>query len=320
MQDQCRDASAPFSAGHGFPETRIPADGCDCHVHVYDHRFPSAPEARLHPPDAGVEEYKALQRRIGTRRVVLVTPSTYGTDNRCMTEGLRRLGSDVARGVAVIDGSESDAELQHLNDLGVRGVRFNLSLGVVGSTETLLPVAERIAELGWHMQILMAADALVEMESVLRRLPVPMVFDHFGRISPAMRGRHPAHRLILDLLDSGAAWIKLSGGYIVSEQRSVEDPALDALATDYLRTAPERVIWGSDWPHATASAGLQPMPDDARQIDRLAHWAGQSARTAALEQVLVHNPAVLYGFDVPTAASATSTTMPTAVATDFFIS
>jgi predicted TIM-barrel fold metal-dependent hydrolase len=289
-----------FSAGTAAPSTPLPAGACDCHIHVYDSRFPSAAGARLLPPDASAQDYRALQQRIGTTRAVLVTPSTYGTDNRCMLEGLAALGAQ-ARGVAVIDGTESDAELQRLHSLGVRGVRLNLSLGVSGTVAALLPLAQRIAPLGWHLQLLMAPDLLQSQAALLRRLPVPLVFDHFGRIAPAMAGS-AAHQLLLDLLQRGQAWIKLSGGYIVSDQHSVEDPALDALAASYLRAAPQRVLWGSDWPHATASAGVQPMPDDARQIDRLADWAQHSGDRSALQRVLVDNPAALYGFG-PLAAS-----------------
>lgn len=290
-----------FSAGSTMPHTSLPAGACDCHMHVYDSRFPVAPGAKLLPPDASVQDYRALQQRIGTMRTVLVTPSTYGTDNRCMLEGLAALGAD-ACGVAVIDGTESDVELQRLHAAGVRGVRLNLSLGVSGSVELLLPLAQRIAELGWHLQLLMAPDVLAAQGEVLRRLPVPVVFDHFGRIAPAMVGRHPAHALLLELLQGGQAWIKLSGGYIVSEHHTVEDLALDVLAASYLCAAPQRVLWGSDWPHATASAGAQPMPDDARQIDRLADWAHQSGDAATLQRVLVDNPAALYGF-LPLASS-----------------
>lgn len=287
-----------FSAGSAAPRTVLPKDACDCHVHVYDGRFPAAPGARLLPPDASAQDYRALQQRIGTARTVLVTPSTYGTDNRCMLEGLAALGPQ-ARGVAVIDGGESDAQLQHLHAAGVRGVRLNLSLGVSGTVQSLMPLACRIAPLGWHLQLLMAPDLLATQGEVLRRLPVSLVFDHFGRISPAQAGQHPAHALLQDLLQRGQAWIKLSGGYIVSEHHSTEDPALDALAASYLRCAPERVVWGSDWPHATASSGAHPMPDDARQVDRLVDWAGQTGDAAILHRVLVDNPAALYGFTPP---------------------
>jgi predicted TIM-barrel fold metal-dependent hydrolase len=296
--------AVPFTAGAASPRAAVPPGACDCHIHVYDGRHPAAPGARLLPPDASADDYRRLRRRIGTRRAVLVTPSTYGADNRCMLDGLRALGGD-ARGVAVIDGNESDAELRRLGGLGVRGVRLNLSLGVTGGAERLEPLARRIADHGWHLQLLMAPELLAGLEDVLRRLPVPLVFDHFGRIAPGDAGRHPAHALLLRLLGEGRAWVKLSGGYIVSPRHSTDDPALDGLARGYLAAAPDRVVWGSDWPHATASAGVQPMPDDARQIDRLAEWTGDAA---TLRRVLVDNPRALYGFPARTPPSEPTTT------------
>lgn len=282
----------PFSAGSLPPSLPVPPGACDCHIHVYDRRFPKAPGARLDPPDASGADYRLLQRRLGTARAVLVTPSTYGTDNRCMLVALSQLGDD-ARGVAVIDGSEPDAELERLHAQGVRGVRLNLSLGVSGSVDSILPIARRIAGLGWHLQLLMAPERLVTLGDVLRKVPVPLVFDHFGRIQPGRAADESALALLLELLAEGRAWVKLSGGYIVSAMRSSDDPALAPLAAQLLATAPDRVVWGSDWPHATASAGTQPMPDDARQLDRLAEWTGSAE---LLQRVLVRNPQTLYGF------------------------
>lgn len=285
-------AQVPFSTGLRRPRTLVPQGACDSHLHVYDSRFPAAPNALLLPPDASISDYRLLQRRLGTRRAVLVTPSTYGTDNRAMLQALAVLGPE-GRGVAVIGGSESEQEFAELHAKGVRGVRLNLSLGVAGSVDSLEPLAHRIADLGWHLQLLMSPDVLATLGNSLRRLPVQVVFDHFGRIAPAQAGVHPAHALVLALLQEGRAWVKLSGGYIVSPQASTDDPALASLARSYLDAAPGRVVWGSDWPHATASAGRQPMPDDARQIDRLADW---TADADLFRRVLVENPSALYGF------------------------
>jgi predicted TIM-barrel fold metal-dependent hydrolase len=282
----------PFSAGHGPAGVVLPPGACDCHLHVYDSRHPAVAQAALLPPDASVADYLPVQRRMGTSRAVLVTPSTYGADNSAMLEGLAQLGA-AGRGVAVIAGDEDDADLERLHAAGVRGVRINLSLGRTNGPDALEPIASRIAPLGWHLQVLMPATQLVELAPVLRRLPVPLVFDHFGRVSPASFARDPAHAVLLDLLANERAWIKLSGGYLVSPTASVEDPALDALARSFIGAAPHRVLWGSDWPHATASAGRQPMPDDARLVDRLAEWAGDAP---TLQAILVGNPERLYGF------------------------
>jgi D-galactarolactone isomerase len=282
----------PFSAGTAVASTPLPAGACDCHIHVYDDRIPSAAGATLHPPDASIADYQGVQQRMGVQRAVVVTPSTYGADNRPTLAGLAQLGTK-GRGVAVITGNETLDELRLLHEQGVRGVRINLSLGVLHQISDIDKVARRIEPLGWHVQLLMPLDQLAALDSQLRSLPVDLVFDHFGRVTPELCGQHPAHELLLELLQARRAWVKLSGGYLVSPTGRSDDPQLLPLARSYIDTAPDRVIWGSDWPHATASAGRQPMPDDAAQIDALARWAGHADR---LRQILVTNPEQLYGF------------------------
>ena len=178
----------------------------------------------------------------------------------------------------------------------MRGIRLNLSLGVVNSASQIGPLARRIAPLGWHLQLLAPARAWSELAGVLEALPVPVVFDHFARLAPSMAGSHPSHALVLRLLAQRRAWVKLSGAYIVSEQGAPGCDDVAVLARSFLDAAPDRVLWGSDWPHASASAGHQAMPDDARQMDLLAGWAGTPR---ALHRVLVDNPAELYGFGRP---------------------
>lgn len=285
--------TAPFSAGRGRAPVDVPALACDCHVHVYDARFPAVPGARLTPPDATVADYRELQRRIGTERVVFVTPSTYGTDNRPMRAALASFGES-ARGVAVIDEHIPETDLRALHAEGVRGVRLNLSLGTTGSANQIEALVARIAPMGWHLQLLAAPDALVALAPRLSELPVDVVFDHLGRIPPSLAHRHPAHRFVLRLLEAGRAWVKLSGAYIVSEAGPPGYGDVTPLARDYLAAAPERAVWGSDWPHASATAGQQVLPDDAALMTLLAAW---TADAAALRRVLVDNPAVLYGFE-----------------------
>lgn len=292
-----------YTLGTAAPRADIPAPACDCHLHVYDRSYPAVAGAALLPPDASVAQYRALQQRLGTQRAVLVTPSTYGADNRPMLQALAQMGDD-ARGVAVIDGSESDARLTALHAAGVRGIRLNLSLGVTNTLDDLERLAGRVAPLGWHVQLLMPPDLLAQAGARLARLPVPLVFDHLGRIAPRQAFSHPAHALLLALLRDGRAWMKLSGGYIVSEAGSATDAYLDPLARSYIDAAPDRVVWGSDWPHASASAGRHPIPDDAEQLDRLAHWAGDAA---TLRRILVTNPEKLYGF-APIGPHTTETT------------
>ena len=282
----------PYSAGDASTSVSVPPGACDCHIHVYDDRVMPVPGAKLKPGQATVSDYRRIQQRMGTQRAVLVTPSTYGCNNAPMLAALAQLGAN-GRGVAVISGQESAGELQQLHTQGVRGVRINLSLGMGPSAEDLEPIAQRIAALGWHLQLLMPTEQLLALAPLLRRLPVELVFDHFARLTPTQGSEHPAHELVQELLASGRVWLKLSGGYLVSETHSVDDPALDALAQRLIQAAPERIVWGSDWPHATASAGLHAFPDDARQIERLAQWAGDAD---TLRRILVTNPERLYGF------------------------
>ncbi len=260
-------ARYPYSSGDARPAIATPAGACDCHLHAYDARYPAVAGAKLTPPDASMAQYRKIQSRLGMQRAVLVTPSTYGTDNRPMLDALAQL-REQARGVAVIDGSETDAQLQAMHDAGVRGIRLNLSLGVTSSARQILPLSQRIAPWGWHLQLLMAPDRLAELAPLLADLPVPVVFDHMARLAPHDAGAHPAHALVLQLLARGRAWVKLSGGYLVSARHSVEDPALDALARSFLDANPERVVWGSDWPHASASAGMQPPARPSGRVDR----------------------------------------------------
>jgi D-galactarolactone isomerase len=140
----------PHSSGTDAPRLAPPPGAVDCHIHIYDGRYPAAPTATLHPPDASVADFARLQRRLGTRRVVVVQPSTYGTDNRCTLEAVERMGS-AARAVAVVDASVSDAELKRLNTQGVRGIRFNLVQAGATTAEMIEPLARRVAELGWHV-------------------------------------------------------------------------------------------------------------------------------------------------------------------------
>ena len=286
--------SGPFaySAGTAAASTVLPPGACDCHIHVYDARVPAVAGAQLHPPDARMADYRGVQQRMGTQRAVVVTPSTYGADNRPMLAGLRELGP-TGRGVAVISGHESLEQLQDLHIQGVRGVRINLSLGVLHQVSDIGKLADRVAPLGWHLQLLMPLDQLATLGSQLRGLPVDLVFDHFGRVTPGLCGQHPAHALLLELLEARRAWVKLSGGYLVSSTSRSDDPQLLPLAKSFIDAAPDRVVWGSDWPHATASAGRHPMPDDAAQVDALARWA---ADADVLRQILVSNPEQLYGF------------------------
>lgn len=284
--------AVPYSAGMQAPRLVAPKNACDCHMHIYDSRYPVAPEATLRPPDASVDQYRLLQKRIGTTRTVIVNPSTYGTDNECMLEALAHLGP-TARGIAVLHPGVSDAELARLDRLGVRGVRFNLARsGAATVVDMIEPLAHRIYDLGWHLQLLMPPDQLAHVGTLLQRLPTTIVFDHLGRLPVASSTSHPGFAVIRNLLDSGRAWVKLSGAYLLTQRGSPYADVGD-LGKALVKAAPERMVWGSDWPHVVASAGEKPMPDDAILLDLLLDWVpGADTR----KKILVDNPACLYGF------------------------
>ena len=202
----------PWSSGAEPPKLKAPPNACDCHMHIYDSRFPVAPNAKLRPGDATTDDYRLLQKRIGTTRNVVVTPSTYGTDNSCTLDAMAKLGSS-ARGVAVVDTSVSDAELKRLNEAGIRGIRFNLVQSGATTIDMLEPLSKRVNDLGWHVQIHMLGDQIVQVEDLLRRLPSPIVFDHMARIPEPAGVDHPAFAFVRKLIDGGRTWVKLSGAY-----------------------------------------------------------------------------------------------------------
>lgn len=285
---QPQSTAVPHSVGTGTPRFMMPALACDCHHHIYDRRYPAHPSATLLPDDATVADYRLLQRRLGLQRNVIVQPSTYGVDNRLLVDSLQAFAG-AARGVAVVDTRVTDAELRALHVAGVRGVRFNLSFLVGITADMMEPLAERIAPLGWHLQVNGTADKLLSMADVLQRLACPVVFDHMGQLPQPHGTDHPAFALYARMLSTGRAWFKLSGAYITSKHPDLADSGTVARAL--IALAPERMVWGSDWPHPTKKANEK--PDDAALLDKLAEWAPS---VALRQKILIDNPTVLYGF------------------------
>ena len=286
-----QEGGVPFSAGTQPPRTALPDLACDCHMHIYDSRFPIAPTAKLTPPDASVADYRKLQARLGLTRAVVVTPSTYGTDNRVTTEAIRQLGPS-SRGVAVVSPDVADDELKALDDAGIRGLRFNLTTGAFLTPEMIEPMARRIADLGWHVQVNMTPDQVLAHQDALARLATPLVIDHIGRIPQPDGVDHPLYALIRKLLDAGRTWVKLSGPYISSADGRADFADVGHVARLLVEAAPERLVWGSDWPHPTKDADAK--PDDAAMLDVIAGWAPDPA---IRQRIFVTNPAELYRFD-----------------------
>ena len=278
----------PNSSGTNAPKLRAPADATDCHIHIYDPRF-QPPVAK--PLNGTVQDYRLLQKRIGVSRVVIVQPRNYAVDNSVTVDAIKQLGIENARGVGVLRPTVTDAELKTLNDAGIRGIRFTVGNPehAVVSIDMIEPLARRIADYGWHVQLNMPADKIVEHAGMLRRLPTAIVFDHMGKPPLPAGVNHESHKIIRSLLDKERAWVKISGAYIVSDSGPPGYPDATPIAQAFVKVAPERAVWGSDWPHP----GPKEHPDDAALFDLLAEWAPDEK---IRNRILVDNPKKLYGF------------------------
>lgn len=278
----------PHTTGTAAPAFATPADACDSHIHIYDRRFPNIGDPSRALANATATDYQGLQQRIGTRRAVVVTPTVYGTDNAVTLDAIAQLGRQRTRGVAVLHPDVSDATLAQLDAGGVRGIRFTLfdPVTAVTSFDMVEPLARRIAPLGWHVQLHWRGDQIVEHAALIDRLPCPMVFDHMSRLPHPDGPAHPAFEIVARLLDAGRAWVKMSGPYLDAGQPD----SREAVARAWVKRAPHRLVWGSDWPHPTEKAVT---PDDAELLDRWAGWVGDEA---LCKRILVDNAAELYGF------------------------
>lgn len=272
------------------PRLQAPPGACDCHMHVFDSRFPLAEKARRHESDAPVSEYRKVQQRLGLERVVVVQPTAYGRDNRCTLEAIAQLGAG-ARGIAVVDTTVSDAELERLTRAGMRGVRFRMLDQPELPWEMLGEMAARVAAHGWHIQFQMDGRYFEEREELLMQLPGTLVIEHVGKFLEPVPPDHPGFRSLLRLVDTGRCWVKLSGAYMMSKSGPPLYSDIGALAKALVRRAPERLVWASNWPHPLSRGG--PMPDDGVLLDLLLDWAPDEKTR---NQILAANAAELYGF------------------------
>jgi len=280
-----------FIPATGAPGTRFPAGATDCHAHVFgpQDRFPYVANAAYIPPDAVTADYVGMLNNNGCARGVLVQPSVYGTDNSCMVDALRS-GLHALRGIAVVEAGISDGELEDLHAAGVRGVRINLASETEGLTladgERLAP---RLKELGWHLQFYLDLPKMPEAEARLSQLAINMVIDHFARC-PAQDGVDaPPFQALRRLVQRDNCWAKIMGPYFISTN-APRYPEVTPLARALVAAAPDRIVWGTDWPHPGARAL---MPQDHVLADLLVEWVPDEAQR---RRVLVDNPQRLYGF------------------------
>ncbi len=290
--------TAPLCAAHDLdprrPRLVLPPLACDTHAHV------CGPEARhpywagrvYTPPDALPSQYRHLLRTLGVERAVLVQPSVYGSDNTAMLDAL---AADPAhlRAVAVVEPEVTTAELERLHALGVRGVRCNIVDIKEGKGQLPLAMlnalAAKVKPFGWHIEFLMHVDEFPDLDRLLDNFLVDVVFGHLGYMKTALGLEAPGFKALLRLLKSGRAWVKLTGPYRISGG-ALPHADVTPFAHALLDTAPDRILWGTDWQHVMVKGA---MPNDGDLCDLLADWVPDEAKR---NRVLVDNPAELYGF------------------------
>ncbi|WP_050403331.1 amidohydrolase family protein [Bradyrhizobium embrapense] len=284
----------------------VPAGACDCHTHIHGDpdKFPFFAGRVYTPEPASPEEMSALHKALHVERVVIVTPSVYGSDNSSTLFGMTARGP-TARGVAVIDDKTSESDLDALQKAGFRGIRLNLATGGVNDPDVgrqrFTAAVERMKARGWHVQLFTSLAMISAIKDLIAAAPVPVVFDHFGGAEAALGTGQPGFADLLALVKSGKAYVKISGAYRASK-----------LAPDYADAAPlaqaliaanaERIVWGTDWPHPDSVTpqgkkvtDVTPLYqiDDGRLLNQLPVWAPDAA---VRKTILVDNPARLYGF------------------------
>ncbi len=276
------------------PRAAVPDFACDCHAHVIGPagRYPFVAERSYTPPDAPLPAYLKVVRTLGLKRSVIVQPSMHGTDNSAILDAIGSAGGGGPefRAVAVVAPETTEAEYLELHRRGVRGLRLNLVyLGGRSALDQAEHFAARIRDLGWHLQILCDVSTAGAAISGVDGFGVPIVFDHFGHLDARKGPSDPGFRRLLDMVRAGNTWVKISGAYRLTHERFPYDdvrPFAEAL----LALAPERLVWGTDWPHTVCRV---PMPNDGELLDLLASWASDETM---LRRILVDNPAQLYGF------------------------
>jgi predicted TIM-barrel fold metal-dependent hydrolase len=290
---------------------KLPRDACDCHVHIFDpNRFPYMAGRVYTPPQASIEDLLDLHKTLGIDRAVIVQPSVYGADNSCTVDAVRRLG---ARGVAVIDMNTSQSEMDEMAAAGIRGIRLNLNTTPNGAVDpdssrrTLDLAAKKIHGRGWHIQFYTRLHVIAALKDHIEQLPFTVVFDHFGGAKAADGADQHGFEALVDLVKSGQAYVKISAPYRISDMSpAFSDVA--PLAEALIAANPDRVVWGSDWPHPGSTSGravseiVPPvLINDSIVLNQLPKW---TTNRAIREKILVDNAARLYDFEIAASQAA----------------
>jgi predicted TIM-barrel fold metal-dependent hydrolase len=276
------------------PKFDFPPDACDCHAHICGpaNVFDYIPQRIYTPPDALLPEYRRVLDALGCSRAVLVQPSFYGADNGAMLAAMKAAGP-AFRGVAVVGDDVAASELEALHAAGVRGVRLNIVDVRQGKgqlpVERIMSLARRIKPFGWHIEFLIHVDEFPQIDVMLGALPVDVVFGHLGYIKTEKGVAAPGFQSLLRLLRGGRAWVKFTGPYRISSG-TLPHADTNEFAQALLEAAPDRIVWGTDWPHV-ATKWTIPMPNDGALADLLFEWIPDAALRS---RVLADNPERLY--------------------------
>ena len=282
----------------------VPEGASDCHVHVFGdaRRFPFAASRTYTPEPASAAELLAMHRALHIGRAVIVQPSVYGTDNSCTLDAMQQYGSG-ARGIAVLPDAIPSSTLDNMQRAGIRGIRINLGLAkdtsLAEARHRLKSATEQIQGRKWHVQVYADLPVVAGLSDLVLASKVPVVFDHFGGAKAAAGLRQPGFDKLLELVESGKAYVKISAPYRASDS-APDYPDLAPLAQALIAANPQRILWGSDWPHPDTRTGRKPgdvspllRVDDGRLLNLLATWAPDAALR---KTILVDNPATLYTF------------------------
>ncbi len=297
-------AQASASQPHTPVNFDVPPGACDCHTHILGDpvRFPLAPSRMYTPEQASIPEMRSLHRALHTDRVVIVNPSIYGTENSCSLDAIKQLGPG-ARGVAVIDEKTSDAALDKMYRSGMRAIRINLE--TAGQSDPALAgqrfqmAIGRVKNHKYHVQLYTRLSVIEAIKDQVAAAPVPVVFDHFGGAQGPLGVRQAGFDALLNLVRTGKAYVKISAPYRSSMQ-APDYPDVAPLAKALVAANPERILWGSDWPHPAQIPGrpiteITPLYqiDDGRVFNQLLVWVPSAAQR---KTILVENPARLFGY------------------------
>lgn len=292
------DAPPPLCPPHDphprRPRVAVPPNACDCHAHVFGpgNRYPFTPHGLYTPADALPGDFRHMLDALGLTRGVLTQPSVYGTGNDAMLDAIKR-DPERLRGIAVVPYDVAREEIERLHEAGVRGVRCNIVDLKFGKgqlpIDNLKTLAARMAPFGWNIEFLMHVNEFPDLDRQFADFPVPVVFGHLGYVPTKEGTETEGFKALLRLMRDGRAWVKLTAPYRLTLSH-LPYPDVDAAARILVDTAPERLLWGSDWPHVFIKS---PVPNDGDLLDLLAHWVPDEKMR---ERILVANPTELYDF------------------------